>query len=155
MPNDSIAREPLGSADARALIEALDADILARYPNPEDNFFELSEDEVREGHGAFVIARRDGAAIGCGAVRRIDGATAEIKRMYVSKVARGAGLGRKILDVLESHARALGVVRLVLETGEKQPEAIALYLRAGFLEIPYFGEYSDSKESVCYEKRLA
>jgi putative acetyltransferase len=150
----TIAAEPLGSPAAQALIAALDADILERYPNPEDNFFELSSDEVAPEHGAFVIARANGRAVGCGAVRRIDTATAEIKRMYVTPEARGQGLARKILAHLETEAIRIGVTRLVLETGERQVEAIALYLRAGFERIPRFGEYVDAPLSVCFGKDL-
>jgi GNAT superfamily N-acetyltransferase len=146
--------EPLASPDARRLIDALNCDISARYPNPEDNFFELDETEVADGRGAFVIAREDGAAIGCGAVRRIDEQTAEVKRMYVAPAARGKRLGAKILAELEVQARKLGITRLVLETGERQPEAIALYEREGFRRIPKFGEYIDAPLSVCFGKDL-
>jgi putative acetyltransferase len=151
----AIAREPLASPDARALIAALDADILERYPNPDDNFFELAPDEVAPEHGAFVIARINGRAIGCGAVRRIDATTAEIKRMYVAPEARGRGLAREILAFLEAEAARLGITRLVLETGDRQVEAIALYLRAGFERIPRFGAYVDAPLSVCFGKDLS
>jgi putative acetyltransferase len=154
MPHESIALEPLSSPDARALILALNADILERYPNPEDNFFELSEDEVTEGNGAFVVARLDSVPVGCGAFRRTDARTAEIKRMYVARAARGHGLGRRILEALESEARRLSIERLVLETGERQHEAVALYERAGFRRIPRFGPYAESEHSICFEKLL-
>ena len=75
-------------------------------------------------------------------MRRIEPGVAEIKRMYVDPSARGRGVGRQILDALEAEARRLGARRIVLETGPRQPEAIALYARAGFAEIPLFGEYS-------------
>ena len=155
MPHESIAVEPLASPDAQALIEALNADILERYPNPEDNFFELSEDEVAEGNGVFVVARFDGVPVGCGALRKLDDRTAEVKRMYVARAARGYGLGRRILEALETEARRLSVERLVLETGERQNEATALYERAGFRRIPRFGPYADSEHSICFEKLLS
>jgi GNAT superfamily N-acetyltransferase len=151
----TLQAEPLTSPDAQRLIAALNADISARYPNPEDNFFELDENEVADGNGAFVIAREDGAAIGCGAIRRIDADTAEVKRMYVAPVARGKRLGVRILAELEREARKLGIRRLVLETGEKQKEAITLYEREGFKRIPNFGEYIDAPLSVCFGKDLA
>jgi GNAT superfamily N-acetyltransferase len=150
----TITVEPITSPAAQALIAALDADILDRYPNPDDNFFELSPEEVAPEHGAFVIARANGQAIGCGAVRRIDATTAEIKRMYVIPSARGQGLSRRILVFLEAEAARLGVTRLVLETGDRQVEAVALYLRAGFERIPRFGEYVDAPLSVCFGKDL-
>ena len=153
-PSLTIAAEPLGSPAARALIAALDADILERYPNPDDNFFELAPEEVAPEHGAFVIARANGRAIGCGAVRRIDAITAEIKRMYVAPEARGRGVARRILARLEAEAGRIGVTRLVLETGDRQVEAIALYVAAGFERIPRFGEYVNAPLSACFGKDL-
>lgn len=74
--------------------------------------------------------------------------------MYVDPRARGKGIGRIVFARLESEARSLGVRRIVLETGVRQPEAIALYSRAGFSEIPAFGEYLGSAWSVCMGKEL-
>jgi GNAT superfamily N-acetyltransferase len=87
-------------------------------------------------------------------VRRIDESTAEIKRMYVRPAARGRRVGRQILAVLEAEAQRLGVRSLVLETGPRQPEAIALYEHAGYRHIPLFGEYVGSEFSVCMAKEL-
>jgi putative acetyltransferase len=125
------------------------------YPEEGANFFSLDAREVEPGSGAFLIARVDGVATGCGAVRRISADEAEIKRMYVMPDGRGHGLGRKILDALEVEARALGCRRLLLETGERQPAALALYGRAGFVRIPPFGEYVDAPLSLCMAKELA
>jgi GNAT superfamily N-acetyltransferase len=87
-------------------------------------------------------------------VRRIEPGVGEIKRMYVCPAARGLGIGRAVLDALEAEARALGLTRLVLETGVRQPEAIALYERVGYARIAAFGEYVDSPLSVCMGKDL-
>lgn len=136
------------------MIRALNQELEARYPEDGANFFHLGEEEVAEGRGGFFIAYADGDAVGCGAVRVIEPGVAEIKRMYVKPVARGCGVGRRIVDRLEAEARRLGVRRIVLETGPRQPEAIALYARAGFVEIPLFGEYVESEFSVCMAKDL-
>ena len=149
-----IAPEPLTSPDVQALIMRLDAELTERYPNPEDNFFELAEEQTAGDRGVFLLARVDGRAVGCGALRRIDATTGEIKRMYVAPAARGAGLGRRLLEELERHARGLGLRRLVLETGTRQPQAIGLYRRAGFARIPCFGEYQHAPLSVCMAKAL-
>jgi GNAT superfamily N-acetyltransferase len=77
--------------------------------------------------------------------------------MYVAPTARGLGVGRQILNALEAEARRLGARRLVLETGPRQPEALALYAHAGFTQIPLFGEYLDTPHpdlSVCMAKDL-
>lgn len=149
----TIAEEPLGSPDARALIGELDRALEALYP-PENNFLDLPAEDVGDGRGVFVIARVDGLAVGCGAVRVLDDdpATVEVKRMYVRPAARGRGVGRLVLDALEQWARARGARRAVLEAGERQPEALRLYERAGFHRIPCFGAYAASSDSVCYEK---
>jgi GNAT superfamily N-acetyltransferase len=143
-----VAREPLSSDDARALIAALDAELTALYPEPGSTFLRLDEAD------AFVIARRTGTPVGCGAMRMLEAGTAEIKRMYVAHDARGAGVGACLLSALESEARALGATRIVLETGPRQPAALGLYRRAGYVEIPPFGEYVGSPLSVCMEKKL-
>src|SRR4029077_17212677 len=118
------------------------------------NHFRLDPEEVAEGQGAFLAAYAGGRAVGCGAVRRIDPGTAEIIRKFVRPDARGRGLGRFLLAALEGEALRLGARRLLLETGDRQPEALALYERAGFARIPPFGEYVGSPLSVCMAKDL-
>ena len=152
-----IRRADILSPAAQRLIGALNAELTGRYPEDGANFFNLNAQEVTEGRGAFYIAYIDGEPIGCGAVRRIEADTAEIKRMYVAPGVRGRGVGGQILAELTGEARRLGVTRLVLETGPRQPEAIALYSRAGFSQIPLFGNYLGSPHpelSVCMAKDL-
>ncbi|MEO6028197.1 MAG: GNAT family N-acetyltransferase [Candidatus Binatia bacterium] len=149
-----IRRESLESVVARELITSLNAELLGRYPEEGATHFRLDPTEVGPGRGAFLVAYRTDAAIGCGAVRRIEEGVAEIKRMYVVPAARRGGVAATILTGLEAEARMLGATRLVLETGERQPEAVALYRRAGFVVIPRFGEYVDSPLSLCMAKAL-
>jgi putative acetyltransferase len=149
-----IRREDLLSAVAQQLILALNAELEARYPEEGANFFRLDPDEVSEGRGGFFVAYLDDEPVGCGAVRRSEPGVAEIKRMYVAPAARGRGVGKQIVQKLEFIARQLGVTRLVLETGPRQPEAIAVYKNSGFVEIPLFGEYIGSNFSVCMAKDL-
>jgi GNAT superfamily N-acetyltransferase len=159
-----IAPEPLTSAVAVALITDLNAELSALYPEPGATHFRLDPGEVAPGAGIFVVARWHGRPAGCGAlrcirdpnlVREVGSHAAEIKRMYVEPDSRGRGIGRAVLDRLETEARTLGVSRLVLETGTRQVEAIALYRRAGFTEIPAYGEYVLSPgTSVCMSKTL-
>ena len=147
-----VQRVDILSPAAQTLIDALNAELTDRYPEEGARHFRVDPDEVAAGRGAFLIASRSGQPIGCGAVRRIDGQTGEIKRMYVSPEERGRGVGRVLLSALEAEARTLGISRLVLETGVRQPEAIALYQRAGFSGIAPFGEYVGSSLSVCMAK---
>jgi putative acetyltransferase len=146
----------LASPDAVRLITALNAELTAKFPEPGATHFSLSQEQVADGDGAFVIVYVDGEAVGCGAVRRIDGEHAEIKRMFVAPEFRGQGLGRAIVEALEGEARRLGVSRVVLETGTRLPRAIALYESAGYARIPLFGEYTASPEtSLCFGKALS
>lgn len=154
MTDLTVAPHDLRSPTARALIEALNAELSSRYPEEGANHFRLEANEVGSGRGAFLIAWRSARPVGCGALRRIDERTGEIKRMYVVPDERGRHVGRAVLAALELEARRLGLTRLVLETGERQHEAIALYERAGFARIPPFGEYVDSPLSVCMGREL-
>ena len=150
----TLAVEPFESDDAQRLVRALDEHLSSLYL-PEQRFGpNLKPAQVAPGLGTFVVARGDGNAIGCGALRRLDATTGEVKRMYVAPDVRGRGVGRQILDRIESEAATLGINRLVLETGIHQAEAIALYTRAGFSQITCWGEYSGVSTSVCFEKRL-
>ena len=149
-----IRSEDLTAPDAQRLIAALNAELRARYPEDGVNYFRLDPDEVRAGRGAFLVAYTGGQAVGCGAVRRIEGNACEIKRMYVEPEMRGRGIARRMLEALEAEARNLGALRLVLETGTRQPEAVALYTTAGFLPTAPYGEYKPSPLNAFFEKRL-
>jgi GNAT superfamily N-acetyltransferase len=150
-----IRREEITSAVAGDLITALNAELTQRYPEEGACHFRLSADEVAEGRGVFLVARVGGQPGGCGAVRRIEDGTGEIKRMYVAPSFRGRGIATRLLAALEAEAGRLGLGRVVLETGTRQPEALGLYRAAGYVEIAAFGEYVDSLLSIYMEKRLA
>jgi putative acetyltransferase len=142
--------DPIGPV-ARALIERLCAEMSARYgtaPSP----FSLSE--AAEPRSTFLVAYLDGAPVGCGALRRIDGETAEIKRMYIAPEARRKGIARRIIRGLEEQAQAFGYRAIRLETGVRQPEAQSLYEAAGFHRIASFGPYMGNPTSVCFEKTV-
>jgi putative acetyltransferase len=159
-----IEREPLTSTVALALITTLNAELSALYPEPGATHFNLDPNEVAPGSGTFLVAHWHGQPVGCGALRTVRDATlmremgtrvGELKRMYVTREVRGQGVGRALLDRLEAEARSLGLTRLVLETGTRQVEALALYHRGGFIPIPAYGEYAaSSMTSVCMAKDL-
>lgn len=105
--------------------------------------------------GVFLVVRDDeGTAVACGGITRFDDARAELKRMYVVPEQRGRGLGRRILVELEDAARRLGYTGLVLETGDRQPEALGLYESSGYERIPCYPPYDSRALSLCFEKRL-
>jgi GNAT superfamily N-acetyltransferase len=147
-----IAAVDVDEVVASGLVAALDADLMHRYPGEPTNGVEPQE--FRDAGGYFLLARRGAEAVGCGAFRPIDARTVEIKRMFVDPGCRGRGVARAVLDGLEAEARRRGYVRTILETGVRQPEAIALYRRAGYAEIEAFEPYVDSPLSVCLGKDL-
>jgi GNAT superfamily N-acetyltransferase len=159
-----IAPEPLTSDVAAGLIRALNAELSERYPEPGATHFRLNPEEVAPGAGVFVVARLAGRPVGCGAVRwlrdpalvrELGPVVGELKRMYVAPEVRGYGIGRALLARLEEEARNLGLERLVLETGTRQAEALALYRNSGFTDCPAYGEYTASPgTSVCMMKAL-
>lgn len=154
-PGLTIQPEPFDSDDARRLVAELDAGLAQLYPPAQRFGPNLRPEHLDAGRGLFLVARRDGRAVACGAFRLGDAGTAEVKRMYVQPDQRGRGTGRALLESLEAAARAKGVSRLVLETGIHQHAAIALYRAAGYVEVDCWGEYASSPTSVCFEKRTA
>jgi putative acetyltransferase len=152
--NVAITAEPFDSADARRLVGALDAELSLLYA-PEQRFGpNLKPQHLSPGQGTFLVARTAGKAIGCGALRRLDADSGEVKRMYVEPGMRGRGVAKQILVSLEAAAVELRLGRLVLETGIHQLEAIALYRGAGFHAVTCWGEYAGTPTSVCFEKAI-
>jgi len=143
------------TADAAQLIAALNAELKAMFPEPGANHFSLSEEQVNGSNGAFLVAYLDNVPVGCGAVRRLDASTAELKRMYVDPSVRGHGIGQALVKALEREARLLGVTRIVLETGTRLTRAVKLYETMGYARIPLFGEYVETPDtSLCLGKSL-
>lgn len=147
---------PIATDDVRLLIGELETVLAAEYP-PEQRHG-LSLDAIFQPHVRFFLARRNGAAVGCGGVAFFPD-YAEVKRMYVRHSARGQGVADAILARLEAEARGAGLSVLRLETGDRQITAMRLYVRAGFQECPAFGAYARMAPqaiatSVFFEKRL-
>jgi len=116
----------------------------------------IAADEFVPPHGHFVVAEVDGEAAAMGGWRRggPQPGDAEVKRMFVRPRFRRRGLSRLVLAEVERTAAEAGVTRLVLETGLRQPEAIALYRASGYTDVPPFGYYAASPTSVPLGKRL-
>ncbi len=154
-----VERVPITDPDAVLLVEQVQEEYVVRYGGRDDSPIDATEFE--DPTGMFFLGRLDGAPVVTGAWRRrgdvsLAGTTrtAEVKRMYVAPSARGLGLARRMLAHLEDSARAAGIEAFVLETGMRQPEAIALYASSGYARIPGFGYYRDSPLSRCFGKAL-
>ena len=162
-----ITAEPFDAPVSQALVGALMDDLDERYAadgaGDGDSHEMMAQFTVRAHQvtppvGIFLVAWLDGEPAGCGAVRRVIGGPAEageIKRMYTVPAARRRGVSRALLARLEAEAAALGYASLQLETGLRQPEAIALYEAAGYHRIPSYGQYEGDELSVCFAKDLA
>jgi GNAT superfamily N-acetyltransferase len=147
--------EPFDSPDVRALTDAQQAEMYELYEGEADIGPAREAAMFVDPDGVFLVVRdADGAAIACGGVARFDEERGEVKRMYVVPDQRGRGLGRRLLVELEAEARRLGYVALVLETGDRQAEALGLYLSAGYERIPCYPPYDSRALSLCFEKRL-
>jgi GNAT superfamily N-acetyltransferase len=154
-----LVRVGWGHPDALALIEAVQEEYVVRYGGRDDTPLDpVMFDPPR---GSFFVGYADDVPVVSGAWRRRDDVeafgtseTAEIKRMFVVREARGAGHARTVLAHLERTAAAAGARAMVLETGDAQPEAIALYTSSGYSAIPSFGHYRWSPQNRCFAKRL-
>jgi putative acetyltransferase len=152
----SVQREDPHGEIAAQLVRELSAEIARRYHDMgDDGSGSFNLDDATVQRSAFVVARLDGQAVGCGALRPMDSESAEVKRMFVAESARRLGVGCRILAELERLAAEFGYRVIRLETGNRQPEAIALYERSGFHRIPPFGKYISSPVSICFEKEVA
>jgi putative acetyltransferase len=144
----------LRSLEAHSFVAELNTELSAMYPEEGATHFRLNPAEVQKGKGVFLIAVQGNSHLGCGALRTIDELTGELKRMYVKPEARKKGVGRELVRALEKEAKALGLTRIVLETGERQLAAIALYKGEGYYQIPAYGEYVNSPLSICMAKDI-
>ena len=148
----TVAAEPWADDDGTRLRAMQRAELDARYgsDNHEPGSAPTSEDIT-----VFLVARDSkGAAVACGALRQLDAASAEIKRMYVLPAHRGSGVATAVLRSLEAEAAGLGLGELKLETGTAQPDAMRFYEREGYRLIDNFGPYAGEPLSVCYARPL-
>ena len=151
-----ITPEPPDSPLVAALLERYFDELAARFPGGPGQFdpgrIAAPVAAWTPPHGVFMVARRDGHAVGCGAVRTLDADHAEIKRMWVDPAARGLGIGRALLGALEIAAAQLGCRIVRLDTAAYLTEALPLYRSAGYVEI---AAYNDNPYSAHWlEKHL-
>lgn len=149
--NVVLRRDDTLGPDALAMIHASEAELASIYP-PEVRYA-FSPEQLTDAGVAFLVAYRNGEAVGCGGVAMYDG-FAELKRIFVTKAARGARIAAQIVDGLEAIALAEGREVLRLETGEASPDAIRMYERIGYAQRGPFGDYVENGSSVFMEKRV-
>ena len=152
VPPWRISPAEFASAPAQALITQLDQYLLSCYPPA--SIYSIEPQGFTVPGAQFWLAWEGTAAVGCVGIRPLAPGVAELKRLYVVPQWRGRGLGRALVATAEAGAIALGYGSIRLETGERQPESIALYTRCGYQPIPCFGPYVGDIHSRCFEKPL-
>ncbi|MBS41651.1 MAG: GNAT family N-acetyltransferase [Nocardioides sp.] len=147
-----------GDPDAAALVEAVQEEYVVRYG--ERDATPVVPADFDPPAGTFLVAHLGDRPVASGAWRRREmtvlgeSRVVEVKRMYVAPEGRRRGLARQVLAALEASARESGARAVVLETGVRQPEAIALYESCGYQRIPAYGHYKDDPLCVCFARRL-
>jgi GNAT superfamily N-acetyltransferase len=138
--------------DAALLIAALDRELREIYPGMPVHGIDAAG--FAAAGGVFLVVRIGGRPAACGAIRPMGEGMVEVKRMFVAPEFRRRGLARAILAALEEAATGRGCRAIRLETGNGQPEALALYESAGYRRVPCFGEYVNDPRCCCFEKTL-
>ena len=135
--------------DFQKLVKLLDADLAIRDGDEHSFYAQFNKiDTIKHA----IVAYENEVAVGCGAIKKYNDDTMEIKRMYVPVDQRGKGIATLILKALEKWTAELSYKKCILETGIKQPEAIALYQKNGYIIISNYGQYANVENSVCFEK---
>ena len=137
---------------AQDLIGRVQQEYVERYGGPDAA--EVDPAEFDPPAGLFLVAEVDGEPVGCGAWRAVRPGVAEIKRLYVAPGHRRRGIARVVLDALESSAARAGHRTVELNAGNRQPEALALYERAGYGPVPGYGRYACAPGAVFLGKEL-
>ena len=154
---DGFVVVPPGDPRTRALLEGLHREYLERY-GPSIGAEEMEQHPVEDfgtPTGGLVLLLENGQTVAGGAFRRHDDATAELKRIWTAPAHRRRGLSRRVLAELERLAAAAGYRRLHLTTGNRQPEAAALYRTSGYTPLPGTARvYAVGVHDVGFEKRL-
>ena len=147
----TLIRTDSDNKDFIRLVKFLD-DYLAEQDGDEHAFY--AQFNKLDNIKYVIVAYEDGMAVGCGAIKEFSPDTMEIKRMYTSPENRGKGIASLILAELEKWAAELSYAKCILETGLRQPEAIALYKKNGYVLIPNYGQYAGIENSLCFGKNL-
>jgi GNAT superfamily N-acetyltransferase len=146
-----VLRTNSAHADFIQLVKKLDMELAERDGEDHSFYAQFNKiDKIRN----VVLLYQNGKPVSCGAIKVFDDHTMEVKRMYTVKENRGQGIASVVLTELEKWAQELAYKRCILETGLKQPEAIRLYQKNGYVLIPNYGQYAGIENSRCFEKPL-
>src|SRR4051812_44909873 len=143
---------PYDDPVAQALVQEVQAEYVQRYGGPDDAVVDPAEFLPPE--GLFLVAEVDGVPAGCGAWRVYPPGGVEIKRVYVAPAFRRRSLAQVLMSALERSAARAGHGSVVLNTGDRQPEALALYGALGYVPVPGYGIYACVPGAVFLGKNL-
>jgi len=146
-----VTRTDSANPDFIELVKHLNADLAER--DGEDHSFYAQFNTIKP-IKYVIVAYENEIPVGCGAIKEYASNTMELKRMYTSLGNRGNGIATRVLEELEIWAREFSFEKCILETGFKQPEAIRLYKKSGYKQIPNYGQYAGIENSVCFEKDI-
>ena len=139
------------SRDFRKLAAELDAYYFTLVGEIQNRY---AEPNRPENMSALAVAYEADVPIACGAWKRIDETTAELKRLYVLPEFRRKGVASGLIEVLEAHAAAAGICRMILETAVDTADSHKLYLSAGYQTTDYYGSPAGETNCVCFYKEL-
>ena len=142
-------RTDIRNKDFIQLVKLLDTDLAVK--DGDDHSFYSQYNKI-DSLNHVLVAYENQMAVGCGAIKIYNPSTVEIKRMFVLPDWRGKGIATKVLLHLEAWAAELEFTRCILETGKRQPDAIALYEKNGYTKISNYGQYTGVDNSVCFER---
>lgn len=137
--------------DFQNLTSELDDELCRIYNTNKEDYEEYNR---ITGLPTVVLAYENNVAISCGCFKQFDTHRIELKRMFVKPEFRGKGIASVMVDELEKWGKELGYETMILETGKGQPDAIALYRKLGYTDIPHFGEFPEESRSVCLGKMI-
>jgi len=146
-----LVRTTSENPDFQQLVQLLDRDLAQRDGDEHAFYAQFNKIDLIK-HA--VVAYAGDEPVGCGAFKEFEPDAVEIKRMFVQPAHRQRGIAQAVLTELETWASELSYPACVLETGKKQPEAIALYQRSGYAFTPNYGQYIGIDNSVCLRKTL-
>lgn len=133
------------------LVKQLDAYLKITDGDEHDFYNQFNNIDVLQ---HVVVLYKDDVAVGCGALKKLDTISMEVKRMFVSLDERGKGFAQKILEGLEIWAKELGYKKCVLETGKRQVEAVKFYHKCDYKVISNYDQYKEMENSICFQKNL-
>ena len=146
-----IERTNSANKDFINLVKKLDAYLKITDGDEHDFYNQFNHIDVLKN---IVVIYFNEIAVGCGAIKKFDNNTVEVKRMFVCQEKRGSGVAQEMLQELETWAKELGYQECILETGIRQLEAVRFYKKCNYKIIPNYGQYKKMENSICFKKRL-